>query len=221
MPGVLMQHSTGWVLISLSSSLSWYLSSFSASVCIASHTHAGLTLTRTFPSARLLSRRQNVVAPKCLFSPDAVFALAGTLRVFEGRLRGETTVGSLPRPHDTLFSSPSPGIRSRRRVINAPLIRRLQRVLTGALDRLLLAGIDRHVWIVLRSVTLHRERLQFLKVTFFTPVPSCLLGKVYFSSFAFCLNHSINLEMTRLFPHVVKILTIFSLLIYLNTKHLT
>jgi len=36
-------------------------------------------------------------------------------------------------------------------------------VLTGALDRLLLAGIDRNVWIALRSVTLHRERLQFLK----------------------------------------------------------
>ncbi len=50
MPGVLKQHSTGWVLISLSSPLSWYLSSFSASFCIASHTHDGLTLTRTFPS---------------------------------------------------------------------------------------------------------------------------------------------------------------------------
>lgn len=176
--------------------------------------HAGLTLTPAFPSSRLLSRRQNVVAPKCLFSPDAVFALAGTLRVFEGRLRGETTVGSLPGPHDTLFFSPSPGIRSRRSVINAPLIRRLQRVLTGALDRLLLAGIDMHVWIVLRSVTLHRGRLQFLKVTFSTPFPSslatCLLGKVCFPSFAFCLNHYINLGITRLFSQVVKILA-FSL----------
>lgn len=78
-------------------------------------------------------------------------------------------------PYDTLFSSPSPGIRSRKLVINAPLIRRLQRVLTCALDWLLLAGIDRHVWIALRSVTFHRERLQFLKVTFFTPIPSSFL----------------------------------------------
>lgn len=174
--------------------------------------HAGLTLTPAFPSACLLSRRQNVVAPKCLFSPDAVFALAGTLRVFEGRLRGETTVGSLPGPHDTLFFSPSPGIRSRRSVINAPLIRRLQRVLTGALDRLLLAGIDRHVWIALRSVTLHRGRLQFLKVTFSTLFPSsllapCLLVKACFPSSAFCLNRSINLGINLLFSQVVKILT--------------
>lgn len=39
-------------------------------------------------------------------------------------------------------------------------------MLTGGLDQLLLALIDRSVWIVLRSVTLHCRRLQFLKVMF-------------------------------------------------------
>lgn len=125
-------------------------------------------------------------------------------------------------PYDTLFSSPSPGIRSRKLVINAPLIRRLQRLLTGALDWLLLAGIDRHVWIALLSVTLHHERLQFLKVTFFTPVPSSL-PPLESLLFFFCIMSycSINLGMTQLFCQVAKILTIFSLLIHLKTKHLT
>lgn len=49
-------------------------------------------------SARLLSPGQNVVAPKCLLSPDTVFALAGAARVFQSRLGGETTVGFLPGP---------------------------------------------------------------------------------------------------------------------------
>lgn len=141
-------------------------------------------------------------------------------------------MGSLPGPHDTLFFSPSPGIRSRRSVINAPLIRRLQRVLTGALDRLLLAGIDRHVWIVLRSVTLHRGRLQFLKVTFSTPFPSsllatCLLGKICFPSSAICLNHSINLGITfSLYLFVFSscentcLLAFFTLLKYITSEKL-
>lgn len=115
-------------------------------------------------------------------SSEAVFVLAGCSQDEAGKPPVCGLYARAPGAPSP-FPTTGPRIRSRRSMINAPLIRRLLWVLTGSLDRLLLATIDRPVWIALRSVTLHCERLQFLKVTF---PPTPLLS----SLFLFEVEHS-------------------------------